>query len=224
MNLLGVFAKFWTKGSVKTRLAARLGDDAACDLYRELVERIVQRFSNVADRRVLAFWPPEARSAFAPFQLSGWELMPQASGDLGARMRNFFDSAWKTGTQRAVLIGSDSPTLPLEYVEQAFSLLQRYAVVLGPACDGGYYLVGAANDTPAIFDGVAWSTPEVWPQTVARLRASQTPFAVLPEWYDVDEIEDLRRLYQELSHLADADHRWRPLWDQVQRALSGPLK
>jgi rSAM/selenodomain-associated transferase 1 len=224
MNLLGVFAKFWAKGSVKTRLAARLGDGAACELYREFVDCTVRRFSEVAHRRVLAFWPPDARAAFIPFEVGGWELTPQPSGDLGARMRGFFDHAWKAGAQRAVLIGSDSPTLPLEYVSRAFALLQRDAVVLGPACDGGYYLIGAASHTPAIFDGVAWSTPEVLPQTIARLRASQTPFALLPEWYDVDEVEDLRRLHQELSRLAESDQQWRALGDKVQQALNGRRK
>jgi rSAM/selenodomain-associated transferase 1 len=224
MNLLGVFAKHWAKGSVKTRLAAHLGDDAACELYREFVKCTIQRFSNIADRRVLAFWPPEARTAFQQFEAGGWELAAQTPGDLGARMRRFFDDAWKSGVQRAVLIGSDSPTLPVEYVEQAFALLEQYAVVLGPACDGGYYLVAAANHTPAIFDGIAWSTPEVWGQTIARLHASQTPFAILPEWYDVDEVAALRRLHQELSQLVESNRQWRPLWGAVQHVLRDRLK
>jgi rSAM/selenodomain-associated transferase 1 len=220
MNLLAVFAKYWAKGAVKTRLAAQIGDEAASRLYRACVERTVNRFSSVADRRVLAYWPPETRAAFAPFEACGWELAPQSPGDLGARMRHFFEDAWRAGAKCAVLLGSDSPTLPLDYVQQAFAALQEIEVVLGPARDGGYYLVGAAGRTPPIFEGIAWSTPDVWPQTIARLDASQTPYAVLPEWYDVDEAHDLRRLHQELSRLVEDDPSWRPLWRQVRRATA----
>jgi uncharacterized protein len=216
VNVLGVFAKHWTPGAVKTRLAASVGPEAAARLARAFLDCTLERFRTVGHDRVLAYWPPEQASAFAPYETRGWRLAPQSPGDLGARMKRYFDDAFARGAGRVVLIGADSPTLPVSYVEQAFAGPASNDVALGPTSDGGYYLVGAAGGTPPIFDGVAWSTPEVWRQTTARLAKARTPFAVLPEWYDVDEADDLRRLARELERLVEEDDAWRPLWEEVQ--------
>ncbi len=218
-TVLGVFAKHWTPGCVKTRLAVHIGAAAASELYRRFVHHTVTRLAGLADRCILAYWPPEARAAFEPFTEQGWTLVEQAPGDLGQRMRQFFEEASSTGAERVVLVGSDSPTLPTEWVRDAFLRLKEYPVALGPSQDGGYYLIGVAHRIPALFDNIAWSTPEVWRQTVERLEYFQTPFAVLPEWYDVDELNDLRSLERDVARLAEQDAAWRPLRDQLYHAL-----
>ncbi|MBW3598357.1 MAG: TIGR04282 family arsenosugar biosynthesis glycosyltransferase [Planctomycetes bacterium] len=219
MNVLGVFAKHWTPGAVKTRLAASIGNDAAARLYRAFVDCTLERFAATGDERVLAYWPPEQADAFQPYERLGWRTTPQSSGDLGERMRRFFEDALHNGAERAVLIGSDSPTLPVALVREAFEQLKSHEVVVGPSPDGGYYLVGIGGRIPPIFDDVTWSTSHVWTQTTSRLNDAGAPYAVLPEWYDVDDERDLQRLAHELDRLAADDPAWRPLWREVQCSI-----
>jgi rSAM/selenodomain-associated transferase 1 len=218
-TLLGLFAKHWTPGAVKTRLAASIGPEAAAELYRAFVVHLVERFGGAADTCVLAYSPPQRRDEFLFAEASGWRLWPQSSGDLGARMKNFFVEALATGAERVVLIGSDSPTLPREHVQAAFEALGTNDVVLNPAADGGYCLVGVAGKVPPIFDGIPWSTGVVFRETVARLEETQTPFAVLPPWYDVDDEVGLARLENELREMPDRDPGCRPLWKVVADAV-----
>ena len=103
------------------------------------------------------------------------------------------------GIQQFVVIGADSPNVPIEFIEQAFDELSRVPVVLGPSEDGGYYLLGTAGFVPPIFEQIAWGTPAVWSQTTTRLASAQLPFARLPSWYDVDRLTDLRRLLDDLA-------------------------
>jgi rSAM/selenodomain-associated transferase 1 len=219
MNVLGVFAKYWAAGDVKTRLAATIGAQTAADFYRACLFTTLARLQDVGDRRVLAISPPERLPDFTSFAPQTWHIVPQASGDLGHRMHCFFHEGFASGATRMVLIGSDSPTIPRSYLQLAFTYLQRYPLVLGPANDGGYYLVGAAGRVPSIFDDIAWSTADVWRQTMHRLEQQQLPFAVLPEWYDVDEAEDMQRLYEELSLNVHQDQVWRQLWQEVQQVF-----
>src|SRR5207302_2932848 len=105
------------------------------------------------------------------------------------RLRAFVQSQVEGGAEAVVAIGTDSPTLPIEFIEQAFVLLDAADVVLGPASDGGYYLLGCGRKVPPVFDGIAWGSPTVLAETVARLDASWQ-VALLPPWYDVDTLED----------------------------------
>src|SRR5262245_44953067 len=164
-TLLGMFAKHWTPGRAKTRLAEAIGDARAAEVHRLFVSAIAQRMSAVGDERVLAIDPPESDQEFRRELGDSWELQAQAGGDLGERMTAFFE-AGLARAGRVVLIGSDSPDLPVECVAKAFEALKDVEVVLGPAADGGYYLVGVAGSVPPIFTGIPWSTAQVWPQTV----------------------------------------------------------
>ena len=218
MNLLGVFGKYWAPGAVKSRLAADCGPQLASRIYQACLGTVVGRFHNAADQRWLVFWPPQRRREFAELAGPYWQLHPQAGGDLGDRMREFFERAFAGGASRVVLIGSDSPTLPRARIDEAFQALESRGVVLGPTDDGGYYLVGAARQTPRIFEGVAWSSAEVWQQTVARLRAAGQEFATLPRGYDVDVAADLVRLRTELRDAAFAGASWQALRSAVEAA------
>jgi len=196
---LGIFAKHWQPGAVKTRLAASIGEEAAAALHRCFVQTLLTRFQHVADRQTLWFTPADSAEEFRQLDLGCWALEPQASGDLGTRMQHYFSNALSAiNPPRTVLIGSDSPDLPQEYLEEAFDKLRSFPVVLGPATDGGYYLIGASQIVAPIFDNIPWSTPEVWTQTISRLTAAEIPYHVLPEWYDVDDFTGLRRLESSL--------------------------
>ena len=222
-TVLGMFAKYWEPGKVKTRLARSIGPDAAGAVYLAFLKTLLWRFgSDCAAGRAelltrIAITPWEKRDAFASLaeqQSPGgtlWEFCRQSDGDLGQRIEHFFATAFEQ-TRRAILIGTDSPTLPASRVNQAAWLLKQHEVVLGPTEDGGYYLVAAREQVPPIFSDISWSTEQVWRQTVTRLQEARVKFAVLPTWYDVDEIEDLERLLGELSDTlnqnAETDERF----------------
>ena len=191
---LGVFAKYWQPGKVKTRLAASVGDEAASELYRQFLLTTLTRFAGVAERQVLGFTPPDRRGEFAALAGERWTLWSQGEGDLGVRMRAYFQAALNGGATRVVLIGSDSPSLPIQYAQKAFDLLAEKPVVLGPARDGGYYLLGMAGEVAPVFDDIAWSTSRVWTQTIEQLEHHGIAYHVLPQWYDIDHADDLERL------------------------------
>ena len=199
MKLLGMFAKYWEPGQVKTRLATALGEQRAARVYQVFVETLIHRLAEVADRRALAFTPADREHEFRQVQAT-WDLQHQLNpGNLGARMKHFFETALRDGFHRVILIGSDSPDLPTDVLEQAFEQLRDHDVVLGPSLDGGYYLIGAAGQVPQVFDGMPWSSPELWETTVARSTDQQCRFAVLPTWYDVDTLADLTLLNKKLA-------------------------
>src|SRR5262249_552818 len=129
-----------------------------------------------------------------------FRLEAQCAGDLGLRMKRFFANRFAAGPSAVVLLGTDSPTLPLAFVEQAFTELQSADVVLGPATDGGYYLIGCRR-LPPLFDGIAWSSSRVLAQTVACLHEPAWQLALLPPWYDVDTPDDWQMLCGHLAAL-----------------------
>ena len=192
---LGMFAKHWQPGRVKTRLAATSGNQAAATLHRHFVQTLLIRLQGIADRHILCFAPADTAEQFRQLNLGRWTLEPQAAGDLGARMQGYFvNSLSLSDSPRTILIGSDSPDLPREFIEAAFEKLLDFPVVLGPTTDGGYYLIGLSQTVPSIFKNIPWSTPEVWPRTIARLVAAGIPYHVLPGWYDVDDDAGLNAL------------------------------
>ena len=210
-TLLGMFAKHWEPGKVKTRLAATLGESHAAMFHALCVATLADRLASVGDRRVLAFAPAQAEQAFRCVARDRWEVVPQSEGDLGSRMQAFFATAL-AGAERVVLIGSDSPDLPREYIAGAFDALETRDVVLGPAGDGGYYLLGAARRVPPLFDGIAWSSPQVWPQTIARLEAAGIAWHELPPWHDVDDEAGLTDLASRLATGAATRPATMPRW------------
>ena len=201
----GMFAKYWCAGQVKTRLAQAIGDQAAAQVYRVFLISQCHQLGGIGDS-MLVYSPFDRLDEFREFLSSQpfgehWELLPQVEGDLGTRMQEFFRVAMDSGYSRVVLVGSDTPTLPRSYVEAAFRLLQDKEVVLGPTSDGGYYLVGARENVPQIFREIDWSTSHVWDQTIQRLQDRRVSYGALPEWYDVDDLADLKRLLADLADL-----------------------
>lgn len=217
---LGMFAKYWQPGAVKTRLAVSIGDNAAASLHRLFVQTLLRRLQNVASRNVLCFTPANSADSFGQLSLGTWILEPQSPGNLGTRMRHYFETALSAAEPpRTILIGSDSPDLPVEYVAEAAEKLREFPVVVGPTTDGGYYLIGLSQLVPPIFDDIPWSTPHVWPQTVARLDAAQIPYHVLPQWYDVDDEEGLNALLCRINENGITGPHLLDLKDAIQAVL-----
>ena len=180
-------------GRVKTRLAAKIGAQAALRVYRRLAEHAV------AEARALGadvslrihFTPADAGEAVRAWLGAGAEYLPQAEADLGARMWAAFEAAFAAGFRRVVIIGSDLPDLSRIVLRRAFDLLDTHPAVLGPARDGGYYLLGMREMVSGIFDDVPWSTTQVLAVTLERLRAAGVSAAMLETLGDVDEAADL---------------------------------
>lgn len=196
MRVLGLFAKHPTPGAVKTRLAHEIGELAAAEFAEACLRDVVDRFADAADARWLGYAPqtPAARQWFGELAGERYHLWPQPSGDLGQRIESFFaavNDAYGAVSPNIVLIGSDSPTLPRDYVEAAWTALDAADVVLGPAADGGYYLIGGRRFPAGWLDGVRWSTPWTLADTVAGAERQRLTLAVLPLWTDIDTPDDL---------------------------------
>ncbi|MCP9487254.1 MAG: TIGR04282 family arsenosugar biosynthesis glycosyltransferase [Gaiellaceae bacterium MAG52_C11] len=187
---LTIAAKAPLAGHVKTRLAAAIGDAAAAELYGAFLRDLAARF-------------PEAAWFVSP--LAEWEkatdcylgrsalLLEQPPGDWTERQRAFFRGAAARGEERSVLVASDSPQLPGAIVAEAFALLDRHELVLGPVTDGGYYLIGMRG-WHDVLAGVAMSTSSVLGELVSGARAQGLRVALVEPTYDVDEVEDLELL------------------------------
>jgi len=200
---LGVFAKRPVAGTGKTRLAAETSPAWAAAVAAAFLADTLDQLASVDARRVLAFAPPDAESYFRDLVIGRFELTPQRDGDLGQRMAGFFAEQFTVGARRIVLVGSDSPTLPRAFVEQAFRELDAADVVLGPAADGGYYLIGCSGRMPPLFEGIAWGGAGVLHNTIARL-PKKCRLALLPPWYDVDTLDDWQALCGHLAALRRA--------------------
>ena len=191
-RLLLLFLKAPSPGQVKTRLAATLGAERAAQVARMLAERVLAQTRPEAGdyARVVAFAPATARAAIERW-LPGEELWPQEGDDLGARMHAALARGLNTAAS-VVLVGTDVPALSRAIVNAAFAALERAALVLGPARDGGYYLVGLRAPRPELFTDMPWGTAAVLEETRARAARLGLPMALLPVLDDVDTEEDLR--------------------------------
>lgn len=186
-----VFVRAPEPGRVKTRLAAAIGPDPALRVYRRLAEHTI-REALASGSEVRVHYTPEGSGDAVRAWLGGGPVyLSQSEGDLGERMRAAFARAFGDGRQRVVIIGSDLPEMREELLRRAFALLDAHEAVLGPARDGGYYLLGLKGLPEGIFDGIAWSTPSVLAATQERLRAAGIAPAMLETLSDVDEAEDL---------------------------------
>ena len=195
-----IVAKDPLSGQAKTRLARGIGDQQARALYRcflyDTVE-LAQRFA--ATTLAFSFWPATSAASFGALANAAL-LLPQHGADFGSRLLSAFEQAHSQGYDQIVLIGSDNPSLPPQYVEQAFAALATSPTVLGPANDGGYYLIGMHAPQPGLFHpGIAWSTASVAQQTRAAAAEAGLAMAQVPPWYDIDTADDLHQLYTDLA-------------------------
>lgn len=202
MTTLGMFARYPEPGCTKTRLAATIGDVPAADLYACFVQDLMQRTASLADEQWIAV-TPESKPCLEWFESLCREpvnaerrLMIQPDGDLGQRIAWFFREAAQRGRGPAVLIGTDSPDLPTSRINQAFELLSDGSadVVMSPAADGGFVLIGLRGDPGSLFQTIRWSSPQTLLDTLKAAQLSGKQSILLPAWYDVDHIENLGTL------------------------------
>ncbi len=200
MRRLLIFMKEPIPGQVKTRLAAEIGAEAACQVYRRCAERTLERLSVLHDEMALCVEPAEATGRIQAWLGSEWPVLPQCGATLGERLADATNRTFAEGMRRVAIIGTDSPWIDDALIEKAFLSLERADLVLGPAADGGYYLVGLAKPAPGLFHGIPWSTNQVLDQTLAKARTLGMTVLLLPEGYDIDRLTDLQRWMQEDPH------------------------
>ncbi len=190
-----IFAKNPIPGKVKTRITPHISPIDAAELYKAFIADIVNNALKLnCERIVIAYTPLNAETSFHRICGQSINYIPQEGYDLGERMKNAFRHAFNKGLKRTVVIGTDSPTLPLSYIRKAFNVLEEVPIAIGPTFDGGYYLIGLSEQSDDIFDGVEWSTSNVFSQTLTKIKAMNKQFYLLPQWYDVDTSEDLEFL------------------------------
>lgn len=191
--VLCIFARVPARGRVKRRLAAGIGEGAALEAYITLVEDTLTRLARVP-RVAGELWVDDVPDDLCRRWARRWRLplQGQRGGDLGARMNHAL-CAGLTAAPRALVVGTDCPDIDAGYVLAALDSLQGHDVVLGPAADGGYGLVGARRPVPELFDDVPWGTAEVLSATLAAAAESGLAVALLPEIHDVDDAADWQR-------------------------------
>ena len=180
-----IFVKAPRPGFVKTRLADAIGTRNACDAYCELVNTLLGNLTDLPHAE-LRFTPDDAEAEISQWLYEGWTAVPQGGGDLGERM----DRAITEAQCPAILIGSDCPEINLKDIATTREALKKNDVVLGPAVDGGYWLIGLQAPCPALFNGIQWSTKNVLRETLTSSEKAGLSVHLLRELADVDTIED----------------------------------
>jgi rSAM/selenodomain-associated transferase 1 len=201
---LGIMTKAPQAGHVKTRLVPPLSPAEASTLHAcflaDTAANIAALARTHACQGIAVYTPPGSEALLARLLPPGFRLVCQRGDGLGHRLRSAAADALGADYAAVCLIDADSPTLPAEALVQAMEALARPGdrLVLGPADDGGYYLIGLKAPHPALFEDIDWSTGRVLAQTLARAEAIGLETVLLPPWYDVDDAEALRRLCDEL--------------------------
>jgi len=216
-NALLVVAKQPHPDQTKTRLCPPLTAARAAALYEAMLKDTLALIRRVPDvTPVLAYTPASARPYFAELA-PDFTLLPQQGANLGERLDNALTHYLQLGYKRAVIMNSDGPTLPVAYLQAAFeSLASGAEVTLGPAEDGGYYLIGLTRPAPRLLRAVQMSTSTVLADTIALAEQEKLSVKLLPAWYDVDDADSLARLVAELTtapadvapHCRAAIHGW----------------
>lgn len=197
-NCLIIFTRKPELGKVKTRLAADIGDDKALKIYKHLVSYSSKRCESVnADKHV--WYTPEIERDDC-WDNSVYTKYLQPKGDLGKKMKHAFDFAFKHGYQNVIIIGTDLIDINKKLIDKGFKLLQLYDVVIGPATDGGYYLLGLNKMIQPVFKNKSWGTSEVFQQTMNDVKHQNV--AILEYKTDIDFKEDALQ-YKELQNIID---------------------
>ena len=200
---LVIFAKAPIPGEVNTRLCPPLTPDEAATLHGSFVLDMLERSKTAVAKlklpldRYLACAPSSTLVFFKIMEeRQGVTLINQIGDDLGARINQAFETMFGKGYQRVFIVGTDVPSLPLDHYKQALALLESHDLVLGPALDGGYYLIGLKRMVPDLFVGIPWSTERVLGMTQDKATTLGLKTALIPPWRDVDTIDDLHALIE----------------------------
>lgn len=214
-----LFIKYPEPGKVKSRLARDLGEDITVELYKNFVLDILSSMREIEADLKICYYPPDREERFAEWLGGDHNYIPQDGEDLGERMEKGLARAFSEGYRRAIIIGSDSPDLPGNIVDGGLLSLCSHDVVIGPTSDGGYYLIGFRKEgfIPEVFRGIIWSSATVFKKTLDTIGKAGLKVFVLPEWRDVDTLDDLKDLIRRnrntwfhssktMSHLSRYEH------------------
>lgn len=193
-----VFLKAPEAGKVKTRLAADTGAEKALKVYETLISLTLQRARGFAKAQTFLFLA--GKESWKPENSSGFKIRRQRGSDLGERMKNAFIQLLNEGFDSVCIIGSDCPEITVADLDSAFSALDAVDIVIGPARDGGYYLIGMKEDQTNVFDLEAWSHSDVLEETMRIIRKKKLSYAQLRQLSDLDDITD----YNRMKHLLEA--------------------
>ena len=193
-----LFARYPEKGRVKTRLETHLEQDEVLGLYKRFVEDILATLYGSGYPTTVCYWPPERGADMQAWLGPSLAYFPQKGGDIGERMQNAFAEAFAGGVDQAILMGTDFPDLEMGIIHEAFDGLSRNDMTLGPAADGGYYLIGFTRHAfiKEVFAGISWGTGRVFSETLEKIRSAAVHVHILPEWQDIDTFEDLEQFYK----------------------------
>ena len=192
-----VFQKNEVLGKVKTRLAAGVGEEQALEIYRQLLDKTYLALRDISVSITTYF------SEFIPDNPihSAENKLVQLGQDLGERMKNAFAENFESGMEKVVLIGTDCPSLEGIHLSQAFEALDQSDLVLGPARDGGYYMIGMKRRADFLFEGITWSTELVLSQTLALAAEQGLQTSLLPVLEDIDTLEDWERYCSQIGDM-----------------------
>ena len=211
-----IMTKVPRAGNVKTRLQPYLAPAECETLAEAFLADAIFKARNGCDSLIVAFAPENEKSYFDKFAAENLTLVAQRGADLGEKMFQAFECAFDLDSNaNALIIGTDSPTFPVEFIEKAFEFLESNAeTVLGATDDGGFYLLGLRENHSPIFEDVEWSSPQVFAQTTRNIERLKLALKLVPAWYDVDAPGDLRRLRDEFLQseparkIAPQTYRW----------------
>jgi rSAM/selenodomain-associated transferase 1 len=200
-NLLIIFVKAPRIGEVKTRLAEHIGVEQAQKLYRAMVEDLLDNLAIIDDIDLLiAVWPQDAKSDVQQWLQWEGQIDSQVPGNLGHKLHRAFEKGFEQGYRHISIIGSDLPELSHSVIKESFHQLHSYPLVLGPAKDGGFYLVGLNSLPEKLFHNINWSTSEVLEKTIENAKNYGFCYFLLPEMNDIDEYEDIQVRWKDLKN------------------------
>ena len=189
-----VFTRYPEPGKAKTRLIPVLGKTGAANLHRLMAQKAIARALSLQQSGRLSVeihWTGGSQQLMREWLGTDIMYQNQIEGDLGAKMIAAFQNSFNSGVDKTAIIGTDCPNLTTEIMAQAFDKLSQHDLVLGPAKDGGYYLIGLCRAIPELFGGINWGTSEVFAATRAIAQNLDLNIAYLPTLADIDLPEDL---------------------------------
>ena len=196
-----IFVRSPQIGKVKTRLSKTFGAETVLKIYKSFVQDVIETVKKHTDHIRISYYPMGAGDEVWEWLGDGFHYMPQEGKHLGDRMRNAFTRAFSDGFYRVVLLGTDIPDLPGSIIDEAFSKLSCHPSVIGPALDGGYYLIGfqQENFIPRAFDNIPWGTQHVLNKTLSVFKEAKQNIHILPSWQDTDDYKDLLALNKRIA-------------------------